>query len=457
MEHLVRLSLRIAAMLQLASALAFGSDPLRLRQALEAAIGKADRDNSDQSVAEAQLDLLRSLDRVKVDLRPQAGIFSFSQPSLVATSLGAGVVVSRRTAPGPSAIQSAALDVVASEIAHKRAILRTEIDTARAFFDVVAKQENEQLACAALQDGKRRKVDMAKLVKNAKLTAVDMVRFDEQLLQQQLSCIDAETQRRLASVLLATLTGGSDKIGELRVEDVDLPAPRAGRPLPAPDKLFELAMTFRPEPKLIQDQIAAAKAATTAVSRMRPDTLLAGYYRIQQNHNFAGTSAPTYLLGGNTVRAEATWNIPLRRTGEQTTGAEVVDAKAHRLEVQMNALREEIRNELIAVHILASASLEKVPLARQRLELLSRGRMFVTTRFQSGLATSSGVFEAEQETLRAQSGLTQATCDLKASTFMMLALAGIDDKPVSEQDRLLGYTQASLPSNLQRDRAASSR
>ena len=113
MMHTRRLLIRTTALLPLAGMLAFGSDPLRLRQVLDAAIAKADRETSNQSVTQAQLELLRSLDRVKVDLRPQAGIFSFSQPSLIATSFGASVVVSHRTAPGQSAIQSAELDVMA--------------------------------------------------------------------------------------------------------------------------------------------------------------------------------------------------------------------------------------------------------------------------------------------------------------------------------------------------------
>ena len=298
---------------------------------------------------------------------------------------------------------------------------------------------------------------MAKLVKNAKLTAVDMVRFDEQTLEQQLECVDAETQRKLAAVQLATLTGATDLIGELRVEDVQLPVPSADRPIPTPDKLFDLAMTFRPEPKVIQDQIAAVKPRTDPVANVRPDTLSMGYYRVQENHNLGGTAAPNYLLGGNTVRAEATWNIGLRKTGEQAAAADVVGAKVRSLEAQLNSLREDIRNELAAIYILAAASLEKMPVASQRLELVTKGRGLMATRFQSGLTTSSGIFEVEQQALRAQSSLTQATCDLKATTFMMLALAGIQDKPLAEQDRLLGYTQASARTPLQPNQPLDSR
>jgi outer membrane protein TolC len=431
-------------MLALTVTLVFAADPLRLRQALDAAIARADRDGSGQSVAEAQLGLLRSLDRVKVELRPQVGIFSFSQPSLLATSAGAGVVISHRTAPGQSAIQSAELDVVGTEIAHKRARIKVQIETARQFFDLLAKQENAQRTCASLQDAKRRQVDMAKLLKNAKLTAVDLVRFDEQVLERQLNCIDAETQQKLAAVQLATLIGASDQSGELRVQDVDLPVPGPERPVPSLEQLFGLAMTFRPEPKLIEDQIAAVTPKSETASRLRPDVLSMGYYRVQESPKFTGAATPNYLLGGNTVRAEANWTVPLRNTGERSAAHDVVDAKLRGLESQFNALREEVRNELAAIRILAAASLERLPVARQRMELVDRSRTLVATRFQSGLGNSSVVFEAEQQTVQAQSGLTQATCDLKASTFLMLAVAGIDDKPVAEQDRLLGYAISSL-------------
>ena len=373
-----------------------------------------------------------------MELRPQLGIFSFSEPSLVAASVGAGIAVSRRTAPGQSALLSAEFDVIAAEIAHKRERLRVEIETARQFFDLVAKQQNAERTCGSLKEAQRRMGEIVRLVKNVKLTAVDLARFDEQVADIQLDCIDAETQRKLAAVQLATLTGSTDRSTELRVEDVDLPLPGPERPIPPPEKLFELAMAFRAEPAMIRNQIGAVAPKTETAARLRPDLFTAGYYRVQETSKFVGTT-PTYLLGGNTVRAEATWSVPLRNTGEQPATKSALEARVRKLESQLEALREDIRNELAAVHILASASLEKLPVARRRMELLSKSRTLVATRFQSGLGNSSAVFEAEQQSVRAEGGLVQAACDLKASTFLMLALAGIDDKPRPEQERLLGF------------------
>lgn len=444
MHETVKFSIRAGAIVALTVALASAADPLRLRQVLEAAVAKGDREASDQNVAEAQLGLLRSLDRVKVELRPQLGVFSFSQPSLVATSAGAGVMISHRTAPGQSALQSAELDVVGSEIARKRAKLRTEIEAARQFFDLLAKQQNAERTCSSLEDARRHQTDMTKLLKSAKLTAVDLVRVDEQVIERQLDCIDAQTQQKLSAVQLATLTGAIDQTGDLRVEDASLPVPSPERPIPSIEQLFELAMTFRPEPKLIREQIAAVNPRSDTVSRFRPDVLTMGYYHVQESNKPVNASTPNYLLGGNTVRAEANWSVPLRNTGEHTAGREVLDAKLRSLELQLNVMREEVRNELAAIRILATASLEKLPVARQRMELLDRGRTMVATRALSGLTNSAAVFEAEQQAVRAQRGVSQAACDLKASTFLMLALAGIDDKPLAEQDRLLGYSLSAV-------------
>lgn len=431
---------RTAVVFALACPLACAADLIRLHQAVEAAVARADRDTSGESAAKAQLNLLRSLDRTKVELRPQIGIFSFSQPSLVATSAGAGVVVSRRTAPGQPALQGAELDVIAAEIAHKRERLRVEIDTAREFFELVARQEHADRTCGNLQEAKRRQVEMVKLVKNAKLTAIDLTRFDEQVLERQLDCVDAETQRKLAAIQLATLMGSADRSGDMRVDDVDLPVAGPDRPLPPPDKLFELAMSYRTEPAMLRDQITAIAPKSEATSRLRPDVISAGFYRVQESSKFTSASTPNYLLGGNTVRAEATWAVPLRNTGEQPAAKSVLEARVHALEAQLEALRDEIRNQLAAVHVLASASLEKLPVARRKMELANKSRVLLTTRFQTGLSTSTAVFDAEQQTVQAENGFTQATCDLKASTFLMLALAGIEDKPAAEQQRLLGYS-----------------
>ncbi len=438
MNETFRLPIRCGALLAVAAMAMPAGEPVRLRQVIEAAVAKSDRDGTGEAVAKSQLNLLRSLDRTRIELRPQVGVFSFSQPNLVATSAGAGVSINRRTAPGQPVIQSAELDVLAAEIGHKRERLRAEIDAARQFFDLVAKQQNADRICGTLQDSKRRQVDMVKLVKNAKLTAVDLARFDEQVLDRQLDCVDAETQRKLAAVQLAVLTGTQDRSTEFRVEDVELPLPGPDRPLPPREKLFELAMSFRSEPAMIRDQIAAIAPRSETAQRFRPDVVSVGYYRVQENNKLAGASTPNYLLGGNTVRAEATWSVPLRNTGEHPAAKTVTDARLRALEAQLESLREEIRNELAAIHILAEASMEKLPVARRRVELMNKSRSLIATRFQSGLGASTAVFEAEQQTVRAQGGLTQATCDLKAATFLMLALAGIEGQPPAEQERLLG-------------------
>ncbi len=435
---------KMGAVLALSAGLAFPAEPLRLKQAIEAALARSDQDNSGSLIAAAQLELLRSLDRVKVDLRPQVGMFSFSDPSLIATSAGAGIQVSRRTSPGAAAIQSAQIDVLGSEIAHKRARLQTEIETARHFFEVAAKQENAQRVCASLQDAKRRQTELAKLIKNAKLTAVDQVRYDEQTLEREVECVDAETQRKLAALQLGMLTGFSDQNSEIRVADVDLPLPGPERPIPAVGKLFEIAMDFRPEPGIVRDRIAAVAPKVDGASRLRPDLLSVGYYHVQESSNAFGRSTPNYLLGGNTVRAESTWNVSLRNTGERAAGRDLNGAKVKALEAQLTALREEIRNQLAAIYVMASGSLEKLPATRQRMELLSKGRNLVATRFQNGLGGPTAIFEAEQESVQAQGRLTQANFDLKANTFIMLAIAGIEDKPRAEQDRLLGYSLSSV-------------
>ena len=444
MNFKVTRPVKVSAVFVLSVMLAFPAEPLRLKQAIEAALARSDQDNSGALIASAQLELLRSMDRVKVDLRPQLGMFSFSDPSLVATSAGAGIQISRRTSPGASAIQAAQIDVLGSEIAHKRARLQTEIETARHFFDVAAKQENAQRVCASLQDARRRQADMAKLIKNAKLTAVDQVRYDEQALERELECVDAETQRKLAALQLAMLTGHSDPSSDMRVVDVDLPLPGPERPIPAVGKLFEIAMDFRPEPNIVRDRIAAIAPKSEGASRLRPELFSVGYYHVQENANASGRSTPNYLLGGNTVRAESTWNVSLRNTGERAAGRDLNGAKVKALESQLTALRDDIRNQLAAIHIMASGGLEKLLVARRRMELLSKGRNLVATRFQNGLGGPAAIFDAEEESVRAQGRLTQAGFDLKANTFIMLAIAGIEDKPRAEQDRLLGYSLSSL-------------
>lgn len=428
---------RRAALLLAASSCLAAAEPLRLQQVLSAAIKKAEMEEAGAAAALGQVHLLESLRRMKIELRPQAGAFSFSEPRLLAASTGASLVLSRRSTGSTALLENSRLDALAAQVRAQRARLDAEIEGGRRFFDLLEKQQIADRSCQAVLDKRKRGPELAKLIQVAKLTAVDRIQYEEQVLDSQSECLQANTQRKLSALRLASVLGMTDGFGELRLEDVDLPLLRFERALPPSDRLLDLALDFRSEPKLIREEMAALQKGAISASPLRPEVFSIGYSHVKESRRGLIGAGNTLILGGNTVRAELSWNIPLRNTGEHDAAREIVAAKLKALEAELTAMKEEIRLEVETAHIVAAAGMEKLNLARKKTELSNEVKKMTLTRFQNGLGSQSGLFAAEQQDLSAQSSYTRAVYERKASIFILLALSGLYDQPEAEQERLL--------------------
>jgi len=90
------------------------------------------------------------------------------------------------------------------------------LDSARRFFELLGKQQIAERSCGSLQQLQQRFAEVSKLIQNAKLTAVDRVRFEQQTLDREMDCLQAESVRKVAAFQLAAAMGvGDDEVAAL--------------------------------------------------------------------------------------------------------------------------------------------------------------------------------------------------------------------------------------------------
>jgi outer membrane protein TolC len=427
---------RILAILGLISALI----PLRagqyvtLEEAVTAAAMKAETADTGVALARAQLQLLEALSRRRVELHPRIGFLAFTQPWLLATSIGSGLLFSPRAAPSAFAIQSAELDLLDAEMSRQRSRVHREIQAAERFFEAAASQLIAERACAAVADAYRRQPLIEGLVRAAKLTMLDRSRYQQAILDRETECVEAETQRKLNAALLVADMGSAQS--DLRVQSNDGPAFEFDEEIPPLERLVETAYQFRGESSSVEKTLPDLRRKTDRRGGSRSFAFSLDYSNLREGE----ARATPYLLGGHILHPEVSWKISLRDTGERAAENEILRVRLKKLAADREAIKEDIRRELTSLRIRAQAGLSKVSIARKKLAVSRKTRSGVAIRLQAGLAGPADLVAAEEGELHAQNLLTRAQFEARSNSFSILALCGIERRP-AEQQQLLRAAQ----------------
>jgi len=238
-----------------------GAQALTLDEALRAAAQKAELEDSAVPLSQAHLQHLESLSKRKFEFRPQIGLLSFSNPAILASSLGLGFLAGFQNAPSKFAMQNARLDVALAQLSLDRAKLRAQIETVQRFLDLLEKQQVASQVCAASRETETRLTKINTLIQHHMLTAIDRVSHQQEALDRRGECSQAELQRKLASLQLALYVGGSTARADLRVLDPISPGLNLEQPLPSVETLFTAAMTLRTEPKEVRQTVDSIRKA----------------------------------------------------------------------------------------------------------------------------------------------------------------------------------------------------
>ncbi len=374
-----------------------------LEQVLHSAVAKASAEDARVEVAQNQLRVLEAQNKWKVELRPSLGMFAFTNPALLALNLGGGLLSGRRGAPSPLALKSAQLDVVAAELNAERLKVHTEIGAARDYFDLLAKQQIAASSRGMVESRRQKLREVDSLLKKAKVTMLDKMNIEQELIDLEQYALDAETHREIAAANLAFLIGFKDAASLVAKEVTPLHQVSTAK-LPDVEKLLESAMFYRKEPAILRSRIDALRKQLTPAK---------------------GANSK---LNSTFGRGELGFAVTLKDNGEKQREAELIAARLRLLELELSNMETELRKELQEVRFLAAASAGKMQLNTKRLELAERRKKVLTIRAQNGLDGSLAALLASESTLAEERESVAAVYERKASMFALMVLCGIEDQ-----------------------------
>lgn len=408
---------------------------VRLREALEAAGRHASTEEARLQLLRSQAKFLETQNKTRVELRPSFGLLSFSNPLLLAASMGSSLTIGKRGAPTPAALQSAWFDVLTAEMAAERARTEAQAAAARAFYTVLEKQEAAQQTRLLLSGRRTHAANLNKLLQVSKITALDKLAADGQLLDAESEAFEAESARSSAAMELAMLIGRPEAGGDLRVEDDPNMTPASAVPASA-DVLYQQALRNRPDVQVLRDRIERIR--NRAHSRIpKPQSLQAGYGYVAGVPGGVSRSAESFLLGGNTARVDLGLAIPLRDIGEKAAMDEVMEARARLLETEMAAMERQVRAEVFAARNAIQASEQRLAAARRKLELAAQAEAMITARVDGGLADANAQIASRQSLYQAQSELVRAQCLRKAGLLTLMVMCGLENESPSARFQAL--------------------
>ena len=383
-----------------------------LDEVLSAAVKRAKTEDARVEVAQNQLKLLESQNKYKIELRPTAMMFAFSNPVLMAANVGSTLLGGRRGAPSAIALKSAQLDVVAAELNAERLRVQTEIGAAQHYFDLLAKQQVARAARAMADERQQKLHEVDSLLKKAKVTLLDRMSVEQETLEMEQYALDAETQRKIAAASLANLAG-FEQGDRLTAQEVTLVrALSTSTQLPDVDNLLKSAMLYRGEPAILRTKIDALRKQLTEGKRANS--------RVSSGKGELGVS------------------ITLKDNGEKESEKELIAARLHLLELELENMEQDLRRELQTVRYMAAASSEKAKLNEKKLELAERRKKVLAIRAQSGLDQSLSALLASERTLTEQKEAAEVAFERRASMFTLMTLCGVEYNNDTALAQLLG-------------------
>lgn len=400
---------------------------LRFAEVLQKATARARTEDARMEMANGNIKLLEALGKWRVELRPSMGIFAFSNPMLLATNLGSSLLLNRRTAPTANTLQAARFDALAAEVQAESLRVRTRIEAAHHYFDLLAKQQMADRAAELLVSRRKGRKQVDAMMRNARISALEKLTFEQDLLDLESQWLDAETARKGAAIRLSQLIGLENPAEGIRVEDVSIAEGTEALPLRnVSGQFFQKALMNRAEIKLLQNKIAALSRQGSGEKKVKLDTGGMGFARVSNSPGLVSEGAKGTLLGGNTGRGDLGLTISLRDTGEKRAQEQLHAARIKVLEMELRKLEDSIRAEVATLENEVSGSSERLALASRRLELARQADLVVQARVEGGLADPSARAYSEQRVLAAHWMEARATNERKASLFTLLTMSGLD-------------------------------
>lgn len=409
--------------------LPLAAQPLRVEQVLRTSAAKAEQENTRVPVLEAQVRLLKSLAKRRLEFRPNLGVFSFSNPLLLAATIGSGLTY-QNSRVSPQTMEAATYDLLAARIARERAKVRAQIDGARSFFDLLEKQEFEKARCeaSALRQQQQQRIKVG--LQSGAITALDVANFQGVVLDAEGACSDARAQRKLASYRLAYVLG-QDEANNEPVAEPEFKLADYKQPIPVENVFHEMAFKFRKDLQWIDREIAATgfSAKPSVKSWLKSAPAMLDYRYVSKTAQ--GAQSVNTLLGGNTVHMQLPWSIPLTKSTEKDSEQVLAAARILALEAEASVQRREIRHEINALIVEAQTARERIDLAHRKRDLAVESQELLAARVGAGLSgdalMAAPAFEAAVKDSEAT--LQLANHHWRAALYSLYVACGVHEQP----------------------------
>ena len=400
--------------------------PLTLDEAVDRAVAKAERENTRLATVRASLQYLEAQSRTHWEFRPQLGLFSFSNPALLATSLGFSFLPNRAQAPSSWTWQNARFDELDAEVENEQAKLQARLDAAQRFSDALAKQRVCGQIQDAITDRQGRIKEVRESVKLGRSTALSLARVEASALDLQLSLVNATGERDAAQQSLADAIDLGSTAGPLDLKD---PAPATATldVVPSLEDLTGQALRNRVDLERLKKQLDALDRIKKD-SRLRIDPASIGLGHLSNSGGTKlGLDGGNYLLGGFTSTSSLGVSIRISKGGEQRALEALTEARSSALRQQLERMEDSVRLEVQILRASLLTSQEKVRLAERRVELAQQIHDSIQARERQGLETPEATAEAENELLRVSGVLQMARAEQQTKRYQLQIVCGVEN------------------------------
>jgi outer membrane protein TolC len=400
MNRIIIVGTVLAGVLQAATA----GEPLDLDQVIHRAQAKPSQEASDLAIAQNRVLWLEALKRRRIALTPQMALL-LANPISLSAGLGAGLMLNGDRV-SPLTLLDAKIDLVGAEIAVEHSRFQRELEATEKYMALELQQKVSNETCQSVTKAQDRRDEAQEALDAARATRLDLIRYEQAILDRRGDCLRADQEVQLAALRLATLLE-VDSDG-LRVAGAATQS-SSGTALQPVQALYALAQNFRPATSM-ENKIADLRQQLDQTRDKRLQLVL------KDNGQFP---AEKLLLG----------------------------EKIRRLERQVAELHQQVQTRIAEIRIRLETIRDETDFARQRLALASEQQRVTTARLHAGLATRSDAAEADDLHRRADLELARLRHEDTAAVAALVAVCGLSDKPAVLRALVYSRTvfEAALP------------
>jgi outer membrane protein TolC len=377
------------------------------------------------AVAIANDRYLEAQSKFRWEFRPRIGLLAFSNPALLASSIGMGMAFGR-TQPPAWVRQAARLDALAAEVTLERTEMTAQFEVSRHYLQVLLRQQAREELMDAVRQHRISQRTLQERSRAARATALDEAVWETRMIAIEAQLEDAESSLEEAAVMLARTIGVENSAEMLQLAELASVAP--GTEVLNATTLQNVVFKRRNEETKLRAKLNAERNRILGKSTLAVNPVSVTYGHLSERGGSAlSVGQGGYLLGGHTGAVDLSMKMSLRRTGEDEAMADLAAARIKSIELDLESIGETFHHEVSSLRAQVLASKRRAELAARRLKLSTEVSRLVSVREQSGLESAEALLNAEAELVRVRTVLALARAETETRLTHLLATCELVD------------------------------